>query len=233
MPSTSSETLSLEICPAQGMIFGLSTMATWCWCSDQVNVNKNPLPQGPWWCLGSTSSARPPPPALLVLLARGLGGLLFGVHRSTLASCNLVLEVLGLGQFGDRDAQGCPHLLGWFLALRHGAEAFSRRSGLVWGQVPGCRGLAGAEGFALPVGLAACNGLFGFCSLPSVLGGPKGFLVCRGAGDLLARGPGPVVVEVCALLGKSRDRGELWLLGGCCSLFKVTSSPSCARCPHG
>lgn len=49
--------------PWTGMTFGLSIMATWYWCTDQVNVNKNPLPQGTRRRLGSTSSARPLSPA--------------------------------------------------------------------------------------------------------------------------------------------------------------------------
>lgn len=73
------------------------------------------------------------------------------------------------------------------------------------------RGLAGAEGFALPVGLAACNGLFGFGSIPSEFGGPGGFLLCRGAGDLLvlfsACGvPGSVAVDVSPLFVKKQRK---------------------------
>lgn len=30
--------------PWTGMTFGLSIMAMWYWCTDQVSVNKNPLP---------------------------------------------------------------------------------------------------------------------------------------------------------------------------------------------
>lgn len=57
---------------------------------------------------------------LVVFLAGGLGGLLFGVNRSTRGSCNPVFEVLGLGQFGERDAEGCPHLLRRLLAFWQG-----------------------------------------------------------------------------------------------------------------
>lgn len=77
-------------------------------------------------------------------------------------------------------------------------------------------GLAGAEGFALPVRLAACNGLFGFGSIPSVFGGPEVFLLCGGAGDLLAlfsaHGvPGLVAVDVRPLFVKEK-REELLLV---------------------
>lgn len=39
--------------PWTGMTFGLSIMATWYWCTDQVNVNKVPLPHVTRRCLGS------------------------------------------------------------------------------------------------------------------------------------------------------------------------------------
>lgn len=45
--------------PWTGMTFGLSIMATWYWCTDQVNVNKNPLPRVTQRCLG-TRHALPP-----------------------------------------------------------------------------------------------------------------------------------------------------------------------------
>jgi len=74
------------------------------------------------------------------------------------------------------------------------------------------RGLAGAEGFALPVGLAACNGLFGLGSVTSVFGGPGGFLGRWGAGDLLALFsacgvPGSVAVDMRPLFVKEQRKG--------------------------
>lgn len=45
--------------PWTGMTFGLSIMATWYWCTDQVNVNKNPLSHVTRRCLG-TRHALPP-----------------------------------------------------------------------------------------------------------------------------------------------------------------------------
>lgn len=183
--------------PWTGMTFGLSIMATWYWCTDQVNVNKIPLP-----CVAEhrLQSIQLHPP-LLLLLAGGLGGLLLGVG-STWSCRDFVLEVLGLGQFGERDAERCPHLLGCLLALGQGAQGFAH-----------CSGLAGAEGFALPVGLAACNGLFGLGAVPSVLAGPRGFLTRWGAGRLLAlllacEVPGAVAVDVRPLFGTEKKKSK-------------------------
>lgn len=113
--------------PWTGMTFGLSIMATWYWCTDQVNVNKNPpapcntaLPEVQARSTTALALEVHLHQHLVVLLAGGLGGLLFGVNRSTRGSRNPVLEVLGLGQFGERDAKGCPHLLGCLLAFWQG-----------------------------------------------------------------------------------------------------------------
>lgn len=45
--------------PWTGMTFGLSIMATWYWCTDQVNVNKIPLPYVTQHCLGSRHALLP------------------------------------------------------------------------------------------------------------------------------------------------------------------------------
>lgn len=157
---------------------------------------------------------------LLLLLAGGLGGLLFGVTGGTRRCHHLVLEVLGLGQLGERDAEGRPQLLGCLLDFWQGGQGFASHPGLAGREVAGPCRLAGAEGFALPVGLAARNGLFGLGSVPSVLAGPQGFLARWGAGDLLAllsarRVPGEVAVDVCPLCVKGQKKekkNDLWLL---------------------
>lgn len=184
--------------PWTGMTFGLSIMATWYWCTDQVNVNKIPLLRMAEHRLQSTRLH----PPLLLLLAGGFRGLLLGVS-STWSCHDFVLKVLGLGQFGEWDAEWCPHLLGCLLALGQGAQGFAC-----------CPRLTGAEGFALPVGLAACNGLFGLGAVPSVLAGPGGFLARWGAGGLLAllpacEVPGPVAVDVRALFVKEQKKSKI------------------------
>lgn len=45
--------------PWTGMTFGLSIVATWYWCTDQVNVNKIPLPHVTQHCLRSRHALLP------------------------------------------------------------------------------------------------------------------------------------------------------------------------------
>lgn len=219
--------------PWTGMTFGLSIMAAWYWCTDQVNGNVIPLPR---------VAACPPVASPTAPSGWWARGLLFGVTGGTRRCHHLVLEVLGLGELGERDAEGRPQLLGCLLDFWQGGQGFASHPGLAGREVAGPCRLAGAEGFALPVGLAARNGLFGLGSVPSVLAGPQGFLARWGAGDLLAllsarRVPGEVAVDVRPLFVKGQKKEKKMTCGCCKDTGPLDGHPFTLGCheigPHG
>lgn len=166
--------------PWTGMTFGLTIMATWYWCTDQVSVNiaiappsclpgwalEGPggPPASPWhspmdtclvslgWGGGHGLPGSRPRDAVLGVLAI-LGGLSppFRIRRDPLATARPGLQVLRLGQFGVRDAKRTWVLLG-DPAIGLGAGI----SGRPWGP-----GIGQGAGHGAPLdlpGVWACHG---------------------------------------------------------------------------